>query len=147
MDRITVLAFQGQRIRKHLGNDPPKFCNECWVTWREAYSITAMEATLLGWPVKIASGDHLRTATGLGIDGGICRFDFLTTAGVKAKAEILPFGFMQIVVGIVVEIFGYPELLSISIDDAIDSLVLALCDVFGLRGHRARPFVERGRFL
>jgi hypothetical protein len=78
---------------------------------------------------------------------GICRFDFLTTAGVKAKAEILPFGFMQIVVGIVVEIFGYPELLSISIDDAIDSLVLALCDVFGLRGHRARPFVERGRFL
>ena len=78
---------------------------------------------------------------------GICRFDFLTTAGVKAKAEILPFGFMKIVVGIVVEIFGYPELLSISIDDAIDSLVLVLCDVFGLRGHRARPFVERGRFL
>jgi hypothetical protein len=78
---------------------------------------------------------------------GICRIDFLTTAGVKAKAEILPFGFMQIVVGIVVEIFGYPELLSISIDDAIEPLVLALCDVFGLRGHRARPFVDRGRFL
>ena len=76
---------------------------------------------------------------------GICRFDFLTAAGVKAKAEILPFGFMQIVVGIVVEIFGYPELLSISIDDAIDSLILALYLVFGLGGHRARPYFERGR--
>jgi hypothetical protein len=78
---------------------------------------------------------------------GICLFDILTTAGVKAKAEILPFGITEIVVGIVVEIFGHPELLSISIDDAIDSLILALCDVFGLRGHRARPFVERGRVL
>jgi hypothetical protein len=70
MDRITVLAFQDQWIRKHLGNGPPKFCDDRWVAWREAYSITAMEATLLGWPVKIACGDHLRTATGLGIDGG-----------------------------------------------------------------------------
>ena len=63
---------------------------------------------------------------------GIGRLDFLATAGVKAQAEILPFGIMQIVVGIVVEIFGYPELLSVSIDDAIDSLILALGDVFGL---------------
>jgi hypothetical protein len=40
------------------------------VAWREVYSITVMEATGRVWPVKIACGDQLRTATGFGSDGG-----------------------------------------------------------------------------
>lgn len=104
-----------------------------------------MEATPLVWPIKKPVAIIYGRRRSLVSMAGISRFDFSTTAGVKAEAEILPFGLMEIVVGIVVEIFGHPELLSISIDDAINTLVLALCVVFGLGGHRARPYFERGR--
>jgi hypothetical protein len=62
----------------------------------------------------------------------------------QAKTEILPFRFMEVIVGIVVEVFGYPELLTIFIDDSIDTLALVLCNVFCLRGHRARPLLIVG---
>jgi hypothetical protein len=69
MDRITVLTFQDNGYENIWGTVPPKFCDARWVAWREVYSITAMEATDRVWPVKIACGDHLRTATGFGSDG------------------------------------------------------------------------------
>lgn len=45
-----------------------------------------------------------------------------------------------------VEIFRYPELLTIFVNDSINTLAVVLCNVFGLRGHRARPLFERGRY-
>lgn len=66
------------------------------------------------------------------------------TAVGQAKAKILPFRIMVIVVGIVVEVLGYPELLAIFIDDSIDTLALVMCDVFWLWGHRARPLLSVG---
>jgi hypothetical protein len=55
---------------KTSGNGPHQFCDDRWVKWREAYSITAMEATPLAWTIKNACGGHLRTAVGFGSDGG-----------------------------------------------------------------------------
>lgn len=62
----------------------------------------------------------------------------------QAKAEILPFRIVVIIVGIVVEVLGYPELLAIFIDDSIDTLALVMCDVFCLWGHRGRPLLSVG---
>lgn len=43
-----------------------------------------------------------------------------------------------------VEIFGYPELLTIFIDDTVNTLAVILCKVFCMRGHRARPLLSVG---
>jgi hypothetical protein len=43
-----------------------------------------------------------------------------------------------------VEVFGYPELLTIFIDDAVNTLAVILSNVFWQRGHRARPLLSVG---
>jgi hypothetical protein len=43
-----------------------------------------------------------------------------------------------------VEVFRYPELLTIFVDDAVNTLAVILCNVFCVRGHRARPLLSVG---
>jgi len=59
----------------------------------------------------------------------------------QAKAEILTFGFMEIGLGVMIEIFGDPESLTVFGDNTIDTLAVAIINIFFLQDHQC-PFLD-----
>jgi hypothetical protein len=65
-------------------------------------------------------------------------------AGGQTEAQVLPFSLVKICVRIMVEVFRNPKPFAVLIHQAIDTTSLIKGLIFGLRCHRARPWMSVG---